>query len=142
MRLAYQYRQTQTSAAGAEIAAAGSKTFTFTIPGNAGQVRRISIERTAGDCVSFDWKLLSTASADASVKTLNQLDSGATVTPGAGIDLDSSYADGAKVFSNYENAAKLYVVITANGGTGGNLFTIYLYTELGGGNTDSVTIST
>ena len=142
MKWLHTYRQTITMIAGSEIAAGGTKTITVQLPTNGGQLRRIALERTAGDCVSFDWKLLSYDGADAALKTLYTLDSAAGIVPGAGLDDDNAHADGAKTFVVVGTARRLTLTVTANGGTGGNLFTVYVQCDMGDGSGDDVSLAT
>lgn len=124
----------------AAIAVDGSANVDFSLFGPAGKIWRLVIERTAGDCVTFDWTLYATESADATQKALGTLDSGAAVVPGAGLDVDKNYwSSNPLPYCHLESLRKLRVGLTANGGAaGGNVFKVMVFVELVSGQADTV----
>jgi len=118
------------------MAADASTVVDFAWPQNAGTVRRIQIRNTAGDAVSYDWKLLSTTSADAMDKTFGLMDSAATVALATPVD----EAPGLPQYVCLEATNTLRVALTSNGGAaGGNIFQVQIDTETTAGSMDDET---
>lgn len=118
------------------IGADASSALQFDFGVNAGRAIRIRIERTAGDCADFDWGLFASSSATPTNLQLAQLDGDSGVTPGAGLDVDAKIP--APEFVTDDGAGILQLVLTANGGTGGNVFTATVLMEPGRGQFDVV----
>jgi hypothetical protein len=115
----------------AVIGAGAGGALSFVLPTNGGELRRIRISLTAGDCSSYDWAIYSDSTATAIAAGLSKVAGATGVSPGSlsSISVDSTPAAAAAPFVCALSNRTLTVKFACTGGTGGNVLTAEMLIE-------------